>query len=388
MYEKYIIANLAFGKSVDEIMLGLTPSLLGSCDKFYIAAKKLYDENIDVKFSTMARHLSKNENIELMKIYNDYSGYTDVKAYIKKIKDNDFIARLNQHFNKKFESINEIMDRISAIPNYESDKEIESPNEIAEKVLYNINNNKNTRVKTDIFQLDEVTRGLGRNELIILSAHPSVGKTQFIMQMLHTLSKKEPVCFVSLEMTKEKAIERMLPFVIGVKADSFYKKEYTEEELVKLKDYEEWAPVLWNNFNIIEPENYTVDGIMLEIRKLESKIKKSVKFICIDYLSKIEGGDGDETLKRELSNACYLKKLCNKKDKTIILINAMNKSDQISGLKKLEHEADQMWLMSRNITSEDSYEQKQTKIKITKNRNSIVGGTADFIYNTDYLRFD
>jgi len=189
-------------------------------------------------------------------------------------------------------------------------------------------------------------------------------------------------------MTKEKAIERMLPFVINVKADSFYKKEYTDEELDNLKKYELFPVHYWNNFNIIEPENYTVDGIMLEIRKLESKIKKSVKFICIDYLSKIEGGEGDDVLKKELSNACYLKKLCNKKDKTIILINAMNKSDQISGLKKLEHEADQMWLMSRNIAADLDCERKQTKIKITKNRNSIVGGTAEMTYNTDYLRFD
>lgn len=389
MYVEYLVANIGSGKNIDEIMLGIDGSLFGSLKHYYDAAKKLYDKSQQVKISTLATLLDKKEVDYLLELTNKYINYTDVKGYIKCIKDKDFIERTKDHFKQPLNSVDDVLKIVSSAPNYELDTNFELSEDIANRIIQDLKHKKNDRVKLGIDSIDRVCRGIGRNELIIVSANPSVGKTQLILQVLLSLSKKEPVCFVSLEMTKETAIKRIMPQIIGVKADSFYKGEYTKEEKENLHSYMELPQGFWNEFYIIEPENTTVDGIMLEIKKLESIIKKPVRILCIDYLSKVSGNESAYSEEmREYKNAAQLKNICKQKDKSIFLINSMNKTGEISGLKKLEHEADQMWLIKRDINNELELLRKETTISITKNRNSIVGEKAEMFYNTDYLRFD
>lgn len=67
-------------------------------------------------------------------------------------------------------------------------------------------------LRTDFYELDTMTNGLQRSDLIILAARPSMGKTAFALNIAQNVAIREkvPVAIFSLEMSKEQLVQRML----------------------------------------------------------------------------------------------------------------------------------------------------------------------------------
>mgnify|MGYP001254075638 CR=1 FL=1 len=68
-------------------------------------------------------------------------------------------------------------------------------------------------VRTGYRDLDNMTAGLQRSDLIILAARPAMGKTTLVTNLAYNVATiaKQPVLFFSLEMSKEQLVDRMLP---------------------------------------------------------------------------------------------------------------------------------------------------------------------------------
>src|SRR5207302_2840296 len=67
-------------------------------------------------------------------------------------------------------------------------------------------------IKTGYIDLDNLTAGFQKNELIIIAARPSVGKTAFALNIARHVVVEEglPVLFVSLEQAKIELADRLL----------------------------------------------------------------------------------------------------------------------------------------------------------------------------------
>ena len=67
-------------------------------------------------------------------------------------------------------------------------------------------------ITTDFYDLDAMTSGLGRSDLIILAGRPSMGKTALGLTIAHNIAKNHqlPVAIFSLEMSKEQLVLRLL----------------------------------------------------------------------------------------------------------------------------------------------------------------------------------
>ena len=67
-------------------------------------------------------------------------------------------------------------------------------------------------IRTGYRDLDNMTAGLQRSDLIILAARPAMGKTTLVTNLMYNVATiaKQPVLFFSLEMSKEQLVDRKL----------------------------------------------------------------------------------------------------------------------------------------------------------------------------------
>ena len=78
--------------------------------------------------------------------------------------------------------------------------------------LYNQGSHEVTGLATGFYELDTMTSGLQKGELIIIAARPSMGKTAMAINIAQhaAVNSKAIVAVFSLEMTKESLLRRML----------------------------------------------------------------------------------------------------------------------------------------------------------------------------------
>lgn len=73
-------------------------------------------------------------------------------------------------------------------------------------------------VETGFYELDDMTSGLQRGEMIIVAARPSMGKTAFALNLAEHIgiNNSQPIAVFSLEMSKQQLAQRMLCSVSGI----------------------------------------------------------------------------------------------------------------------------------------------------------------------------
>lgn len=141
-----------------------------------------------------------------------------------------------------------------------------------------------TGTPTGFIDLDRMTTGFHESDLIIVAARPGMGKSSFMLSMMHNMAKKDiPVGIFSLEMSKEQLIMRLLSSASKIDMQRLRTGMITEEEiniilkaqeeLSKLKIYIDDSPIL------------TISDLRIKARKLVRE--KNIKTVAIDYLQLI-----------------------------------------------------------------------------------------------------
>ena len=89
---------------------------------------------------------------------------------------------------------------------------------------------------TGLLDLDDMTGGMVRKDLIIVAARVSIGKTWFAIHLALQIAKKYklPVVFFSAEMSKEALTKRMLAMASGINSQRLMWNKIYEEESEKL----------------------------------------------------------------------------------------------------------------------------------------------------------
>ena len=165
-----------------------------------------------------------------------------------------------------------------------------------------------TGIPTGYIDLDRMTSGLHSDELIILAARPSVGKTAFVLNIAKNVATKtnETVAIFSLEMSAESLVNRMLCSEGSIDASNMRNGRLTEEEL---RSYFVASGTLSNApIYIDDTPGIRVSEIRAKCRRLKQE-RNNLGLIVIDYLQLIEG-NGRESRQQEVSEISRnLKKL-------------------------------------------------------------------------------
>jgi len=93
-------------------------------------------------------------------------------------------------------------------------------------------------IRTGYKDLDTMTAGLQRSDLIILAARPSMGKTTLVTNLAYNVATiaKLPVLFFSLEMSKEQLIDRMLSDASGVDSWNIRTGNLSDDDFSKISE--------------------------------------------------------------------------------------------------------------------------------------------------------
>lgn len=152
--------------------------------------------------------------------------------------------------------------------------------------LYN-NKGQLRGVRTGYTDLDKMTAGLGRSDLIILAARPAMGKTTLVTNLAYNVAtiNKLPVLFFSLEMSKDQLIDRMLSDASGVPSWNIRTGNLSDEDFAKISQA---------MGEMAEAPIYIDDTAGLSILEMRTKARRvahngELGLIVVDYLQLMQG---------------------------------------------------------------------------------------------------
>jgi replicative DNA helicase len=185
--------------------------------------------------------------------------------------------------------------------------------------------NSLTGLSTGFYQLDEITCGLQKGDVIIVAARPSIGKTSLALSIIENLLLDEdvPVALFSLEMGGVQLAERMMSSL------SRLENQKVRRNHLDVKDYAELADTmgrlmpkrLW----IEEASELTPLSIRSRARRL--KAAYDIKCVVIDYLQLISTNGRHENRQQEITRISRsIKSLAKELDVPVILLSQLNRA--------------------------------------------------------------
>lgn len=255
-----------------------------------------------------------------------------------------------------------------------------------------------TGIPTGFTELDRMTAGFQRNDLIIVGARPSVGKTAFALNIAQNVAIKagENVAIFSLEMGAEQLVMRMLCAEGNIDAQRLRTGSLTDEDWGKLT----MAMGSLSNAGIFidDTPGVRVNDIRAKCRRL--KQEHGLGMILIDYLQLILGsGRSGENRQQEVSEISRaLKQLARELEVPVIALSQLSrgveqrqdKRPMMSDIREsgsIEQDADIVAFLYRDDYYDKESENKNIiEIIIAKQRNGPVG-TVQLAFVKEYNKF-
>lgn len=246
-----------------------------------------------------------------------------------------------------------------------------------------------TGVRTLFSDLDNMTSGFQRGDLIILAARPSVGKTAFALNIgmnAASVSSGAVVIF-SLEMPCEQLATRML----AIKS----KVEISKLRAGKLDDGE-WSAVNESVQELKRQKIFFDDSSSIKLSDIFAKCRKlkndyGLGLIIIDYIQLIQATGKSESRQQEVSEISRrLKALARELEVPVVALSQLSRSVEkredkrpmLSDLREsgsIEQDADLVMFLYRdeyyNKKEDDSVKESRVEVEVdlAKHRNGPTG---------------
>lgn len=255
-----------------------------------------------------------------------------------------------------------------------------------------------TGIPTGFRDLDRITAGFQRNDLIIVAARPSVGKTAFALNVAQNVATKtdENVAIFSLEMGAEQLVMRILCAEGNIDAQVLRTGALTTEDWRKLT----MAMGSLSNAGIYidDTPGIRVNEIRAKCRRL--KQESGLGMILIDYLQLIQGSGGSQANRQqevsEISRS--LKGLARELQVPVIALSQLSrgveqrqdKRPMMSDLREsgsIEQDADIVsFLYREDYYDKETENQNMIEIIIAKQRNGPTG-TVTLAFVKEFNKF-
>jgi replicative DNA helicase len=255
-----------------------------------------------------------------------------------------------------------------------------------------------TGLETGFIELDRMTAGFQRNDLIIVGARPSVGKTAFALNIAQNVAHKtgENIAIFSLEMGAEQLVMRLLCAEGNIDAQRLRTGSLTDDDWGKLT----MAMGSLSNSGIFidDTPGVRISDIRSKCRRL--KQEHGLGMILIDYLQLILGsGRAGENRQQEVSEISRsLKQLARELQVPVIALSQLSrgveqrqdKRPMMSDIREsgsIEQDADIVAFLYRDDYYDKESENKNIiEIIIAKQRNGPTG-TVSLAFVKEYNKF-
>ena len=294
------------------------------------------DSGKPVDVTTLIARLQDKEQLNLVggadyiiKLSDTAISPANSMSYIEIIKSKAHVRRLIETAQEIVEegfdgasSLDEIMDKAERdILNVTRDRkatEFRSSRQVVSTVMQELVKLRNsdtriTGIKTGYTDLDNMTNGFQRGDLIILAARPAMGKTAFALNLALNASFYNPgaIAIFSLEMPAEALMKRILSAKSAVESSKLRSGFISDEEFNKLN--EAANELMATKLFVDDSSNVKISEVFSKCRKLKSE--HGLDMVVVDYLQLISGsGRGSDNRQQEISEISRSLKIFSKRN--------------------------------------------------------------------------
>ncbi|MBF0493697.1 MAG: replicative DNA helicase [Candidatus Omnitrophica bacterium] len=381
----------------------------------------LYDQNQGVDMVTITESLKKNNLLErvggssyIAEIANSIPTAANIEHYARIVREKHVLRSLIGAATK---IVTESFDSAA-----EADDVLDS----AEKMIFDISTTKRTSssivsmkdvvresidqidklyqrkenvtgIATGFHDLDVMTAGFQKSDLIIVAGRPSMGKSALASSIVEYagVKSKVPCAIFSLEMSKEQLAQRMLCSIAHVNAHKVRTGFLSQSDWPVLVD----AAQKLSEAPIFIDDSSGVSDLELRAKCRRLKAKHDIQLVIIDYLQLMKGARRIDSRQQEISDISRsLKALARELNVPVVAVSQLSRASEqredhrprLSDLREsgaIEQDADVVILLFREEYYEPTEENAGVaEVNIAKQRSGPVG-TLKLTFVKEYTKF-
>jgi len=261
-----------------------------------------------------------------------------------------------------------------------------------------------TGVASGFVDLDRLTAGFQRADLVIVAARPSMGKTAFILNVVQhaAIERGVGVGIFSLEMSKDQLVQRLLCSEGLVDAQRLRRGQLRDDDYPKLAR----AAGLLGQAPIWIDDSAALTPLAMRSKARRLKAEHNVGMIVVDYLQLMQGPSDIESRQQEISQISRsLKALAKELDIPVVALSQLSRAPdqrtgdhrpQLSDLREsgaIEQDADVVLFIFRQEMYDGPTDKDGNSIEglaeliVGKQRNGPTG-LVPLYFKKEYTRFD
>ncbi len=277
--------------------------------KIFEALKSLTAKEVAIDITTLTTELKDNGTLNaiggveyLTEIIDSTPTAANIDYYLRIVEDKSILRNLIEEatqiatlgYSNEF-SVSETLDKaeskiLSVVKNRKSSDMKQMPEVISEfqENLEKLASNKGkiSGLSSGFYDLDSITDGFHKNELIILAARPAIGKTALALNIATNaaLKSKKSVIIFTLEMRAEQLLSRMVSSLGQVEAKKIQNGALDTKDWQRVN--EALSQLQDTNIYIDDSPGVTIGDIKAKSRRIASS-DENLGLIIIDYLTLI-----------------------------------------------------------------------------------------------------
>lgn len=419
--EKYILGCML----IDPSIVDQTISEISS-DDFYrrsnknvmIAIESIVENKKVIDYTTVLEELKRLNLLEatggidyLYSLMESVPTVANIEAYLSILHDKSLERKLYEVVNKIADNIlkgdENLTDLLanadkdfSAVVNSQKVSDFKRIDLLTDDVISIIEENKNkdgnlVGIDTGFADLNKMISGFKKNELIILAARPSIGKSTLALNFAATACKnKKHVALFSLEMGHDQLIMRLLSTYSGLSLSKIISGDLNDEDMRLLMQ----ARTIINKFPLYIDQSSTTNLRDIKAKCLKLHREGHLDFIIIDYLQLLSSGENRLNRVEEVSKISRgLKEMARFFEIPVLALSQLSrnietredKRPMLADLREsgsIEQDADIVMFLHREVPKkqegEDTtkvYRSAKTELIVAKNRQGATG-SVDLVF--------
>ena len=412
---------------IDSSAIEKTLNIINTDDFYYEANSEIFDVvktihqfDIPVDIITVSDELKKRGKLDyiggleyLANLTENIVTTKNISAYLDIIKEKSVLRKLINVANELIEK------------GYRESDEVQNLIDLAESRIFSLSQNRGfndfsmvkdvlltvfnqleerakvkgsiTGINTGYKDLNRMTAGFQRSDLILLAARPAMGKTALALNIAMNAAKSgASVAMFSLEMSKEQYIQRLISLESLVESSKLRTGALEDDDWLSLANV--MNSISSANMFIDDTASISLFDLISKCRRL--KIDKGLDLVIIDYLQLMSYGSKSESRQQEISSISRgLKQLARELNCPVLALSQLSRAVEqrpdrrpiLSDLREsgaIEQDADVVMMLYRDeyYHKEESEKKGIAEVIIAKHRNGPIG-TVELVFIDRFTKF-
>jgi replicative DNA helicase len=263
-----------------------------------------------------------------------------------------------------------------------------------------------TGVPSGFADLDRLTAGFQKGDLVIIAARPSMGKTALVLNIVQhaAIEHRVGVAIFSIEMSKDQLVQRLLCSEGLVDAQRLRRGQLRDDDFPKLAR----AAGLLGTAPVWIDDTAALSPLAMRSKARRLKVEHDIGMVVVDYLQLMQGPSDVENRQQEISYISRsLKALAKELNVPVVALSQLSRAPeqrggdhrrpQLSDLREsgaIEQDADVVCFIYRQEFYDGPTDPKSNEsieglaeLIVSKQRNGPTG-TVRMFFKKEFTRFD